>query len=433
MNRKESLLSENTIALVSFILLVLFLSAAPVSAQSPYAYEENPFYVYFESYPSPEPEKTLGIMVIQIDYDDLTFLKSGDKFVARYELSVEILDELADIADQKFWREEIVLDSFDETILSDRGYQKKLEFNLAPGKYSYVVQMSSLESRKVFERTGEKNLDDFWNDFAGVSDVVFTRTTEIDTTFNGYLPSDTFIRAKFEEGFSAQFALFSFDNEPFQFVWRVYNILEDVVALHGDSITLTPGNRIINIDIPFDGRSFFPGKYIIRTTMYHPMGGKKERLKPFNFTWVDRPMDSFNFDEALDQMVYILPKDDISKIEEMSYEDKEKYFMDFWNERDIFADTDKNELLEEYFLRVEVANQEFSVDDKPGWDTDRGMVFCKYGKPDVRESYFTNKADMYNRPPREIWSYLKARKKFIFVDRSREGHFLLVSESTISR
>jgi len=423
------------IFLVVFLTVIAFQASVSVGVRaqgSPYAVEENPFHVYFNSLPSFTPGKVNGLIVIQIDYDDIRFLKDEDRFVAHYEMSIEIMNRENEIVERKYWTEEIVAEDFKATILKDVGFTKKIGFDLDPGVYNYVVQMSDKDALINFERKGSKVLRDYWGEHAGIGDLIFTRTTEIDTSFDGFIPSNEFIRADFNEGFSAQFQLFSFDKQRFVFVWRVYNVLEETIALHGDSLSIEPGERIISIDIPFNGISFHPGVYLIRVTMYHPSGGKKERTKQFSFTWINRPVDMYDFERAIEQMEYIINDDDWSDIKEADEEEKREFFINFWNERDIFPETEENDLLEEYFMRVEVANQEFKVEDKPGWKTDRGRIFCVYGRPDSREVY-AGQTGYYDTPARETWTYLEARKRFVFVDRSRKGYFLLVSETTISR
>ena len=79
-------------------------------------------------------------------------------------------------------------------------------------------------------------------------------------------------------------------------------------------------------------------------------------------------------------------------------EEREQFIRIFWDQRDPDPDTEENEYKEEYYQRIAYANEHFSS-GKPGWMTDRGRVYIKFGKPDQIESYPTGGS--YQRQPHE--------------------------------
>lgn len=94
-------------------------------------------------------------------------------------------------------------------------------------------------------------------------------------------------------------------------------------------------------------------------------------------------------------------------------EEREQFIELFWRRRDPDPDTDENEYKEEYYERIAYANEHFSS-GIPGWKTDRGRIYIKYGKADEIESHPTG--GPYNRPsyhgggstvtyPFEVWFY----------------------------
>lgn len=94
----------------------------------------------------------------------------------------------------------------------------------------------------------------------------------------------------------------------------------------------------------------------------------------------------------------------ISKDEEDAWkalrnnQEREKFIEDFWHRRDPDPDTDENEYREAYYERVAYVNEHFSS-GIPGYKTDRGRVYLKYGKPDEVESHPAGGA--YERQPWE--------------------------------
>lgn len=66
--------------------------------------------------------------------------------------------------------------------------------------------------------------------------------------------------------------------------------------------------------------------------------------------------------------------------------EREEFIRIFWDRRDPDPDTEVNEYREEYYERIAYANEHFSS-GIPGWKTDRGRIYIKFGKPDQIESH----------------------------------------------
>jgi GWxTD domain-containing protein len=67
-------------------------------------------------------------------------------------------------------------------------------------------------------------------------------------------------------------------------------------------------------------------------------------------------------------------------------EEREQFIATFWNHRDPDPDTEANEYREAYYERVAYVNEHFAS-GMPGYRTDRGRIYLKYGKPDEVESH----------------------------------------------
>ncbi len=67
-------------------------------------------------------------------------------------------------------------------------------------------------------------------------------------------------------------------------------------------------------------------------------------------------------------------------------EEREQFIGDFWHRRDPDPDTEENEYREAYYERVAYVNEHFAS-GTPGYKTDRGRIYLKYGKPDDVESH----------------------------------------------
>ena len=75
-------------------------------------------------------------------------------------------------------------------------------------------------------------------------------------------------------------------------------------------------------------------------------------------------------------------------------EERERFIEEFWHRRDPDPETNENEYREAYYERIAYVNEHFSS-GIPGYKTDRGRIYLKYGKPNEVESHPSGGA--YNR------------------------------------
>ena len=67
-------------------------------------------------------------------------------------------------------------------------------------------------------------------------------------------------------------------------------------------------------------------------------------------------------------------------------DERESFIEQFWLRRDPTPDTEENEYKEEHYRRIAWANDRFAS-GVPGWKTDRGQIYIKYGPPDENDSH----------------------------------------------
>ena len=103
-------------------------------------------------------------------------------------------------------------------------------------------------------------------------------------------------------------------------------------------------------------------------------------------------------------------------------EAKGRFLTQFWLKRDQTIGTPANEFQDEYFERLRAATAYAYSMAPNGWDSDRGRVLLKYGKPDNIERHLNE----FNLKPYQIWIYQNLNYQFVFVDRSQTEAFNLV-------
>jgi GWxTD domain-containing protein len=143
--------------------------------------------------------------------------------------------------------------------------------------------------------------------------------------------------------------------------------------------------------------------------------------KTVNSRWLDMPVSLLNIDVAIDMMRFIVSDDQLDRLERGSASEKERKFREYWDQRDPTPDTEFNELMTEYYERIDYAYRNFSSPQRPGFESDQGQAYILYGQPDNIERRLP--ADQ---PTREIWEY--PNRTLIFEATSGFGDFVLISE-----
>lgn len=152
---------------------------------------------------------------------------------------------------------------------------------------------------------------------------------------------------------------------------------------------------------------------------------RKEELKSVYKRWLD------------EDVAYIITDDERKAFKALKTdEERDQFIEQFWLRRDPDPDTPENEYKDQYFERIQYANEHFAS-GIPGWRTDRGRIYVMFGKPDQIESHPSGGS--YDRPsyegggststyPFEIWWYryiegIGSDIEIEFVDPSGSGEY----------
>ncbi|MCX8160943.1 MAG: GWxTD domain-containing protein [Candidatus Saccharicenans sp.] len=136
------------------------------------------------------------------------------------------------------------------------------------------------------------------------------------------------------------------------------------------------------------------------------MSRLERKLKPADQDW-------------LSEVRYIITPEERKIFLELPESEREKFKEDFWARRDPDPDTANNEYKDEYYQRLNRANQMFLGEGRPGWLTDRGRIYILFGPPTERHT-FPMEATGYCR---EVWYY--GSFPVIFIDEHCSGNFIL--------
>jgi GWxTD domain-containing protein len=117
-------------------------------------------------------------------------------------------------------------------------------------------------------------------------------------------------------------------------------------------------------------------------------------------------------------LTYLLEAREQGVYGNLAVEGKRRFLRDFWQRRG-------RQAMEQLYRGVRYANDAFregGAGQIPGWRTDRGRIFLKYGRWD----------ELMQRPmasPKafEVWKYTRERQRYyVFMDQSGVGHYVLL-------
>ena len=355
---------------------------------------------------------------VEIPFQSLQFIKKENSFFASYDVSISLRNEKGKRIFRKMWSDSIITNDYIQT---QSKYRTKKHFvNLKVGKNKYVIDSELYDkdtrnkgSKKIkldfskknktpilFEPIVITNLEGNWGFNDGEFPLTGKRITNIDDgitlIISGFVGTGQYQVEMFLDG----------KNEKDGFI-----VLESEETSDGYFITRY---KLKKDDLSRIGLNL---KLIIK------QNGKERSL--FKNISIFKPgLSGFvnNVENSFQQMKYILTNDERKKAKGKKGKELETLFLSFWKERDPTPNTSINELMEEYYIRVNYVNEYFNMSWREGWETDFGMIYILFGPPDQieRSNSVSTSSSIY-----QIWYYNRLNKQFVFKDQNGFGDFKL--------
>ncbi len=382
------------------------------------------FYFNALNFKSDDPNFTRVDLYIQVPYTQLSFVKEDNLFIAMYEVTAGVYDSTERLVTEKIWTEKIILGSYSESISRVGSNISSRSFRLRPGNYKLKVAVQDKESKKNASATTDLKVRAFTEAFALSDVLLITKYSEIDSK-KELIPNITNNIIFTQGGFYLFFEFYN--NSPdsnFNLNCKITNSKGKSVVEFNTAYKIPAVRTPIFLKV--EKSDFSIGEYVLTITAKSIdtlIRGSYSVSKRVFSRWVGVPRSIVDLNKAIEQMIYITNRDKINELLKIENEQtKYEKFMEFWRSKDPTPNTEENELMDEYYGRVEYANQQFSTYQE-GWKTDMGMVFIILGPPNNVERRPFN----YDRPAYEIWEYYTLNRSFIFVDYTGFGDYRLVN------
>ncbi|MGM0545168.1 MAG: GWxTD domain-containing protein [Bacteroidota bacterium] len=468
---------KTTTSYFSFILLLLFIGILTTDslAQRNLSYQDlvnrnqqqNGSFDYI-TLPDSNEDLVQFVVIFNLPYNALPFKKNSDRsseyeYVSTLELGLEVFKsgdanfdkkdkddinvEGLDPAGRSFWSDTVYAKNYDSTRSENKFASGFINVSLNPGSYNYVLQMKRGEKvESQISRTRNINLKPY--DDKKVGSILFSSNFSENRNTSRFILNSRGNTVAYAKDFYAMAYLPNYkENATYTIeIKRLNPFNKDTTVsemvhtqeLNVDHIKtdirprLTSSDDKPSLDLKNDDKGFtyavvkIPNSEFPNALYEISIKDNEDRVvarDDFRSRWIDMPVSLLNLDIAIEMLRFITDKETIREISDGSTAKREQKFREFWEKRDPTPNTEFNELMAEYYKRIDYAYEHFSTENTVGYNSDRGEVYIKYGPPnDVNRKFPPSGATT------EIWTYPK--QKFVFRATTGFGDFKLISNQS---
>lgn len=347
----------------------------------------------------------------------LQFIKEKNKFIAEYDANIFVTteDEDVQVATGSF-SDKIISNRFSETTSKVKSTVLNTSFVVPLGDYNISINVKDLDTKLSSKQNNKVELKQFSND-SQVYDPIFIKEAKGEWGFeSNKFPIDANqIVVKNNEIQFYQYAVINAGVYE-----MVINILSGKEVQWSKTINSSSESRVISHLITVSTKDINRKDLKVQVSV-NQKNSTKSRSLGFRFRNSFMPDSITNIDLALSQMNYILTSDERKELKKLKQSDKENFFKKAWARRDPKPDTKVNELMDEYYGRVSLTEENFSRGTSGGWRSDMGMIFILFGKPDDIQRH----TSMQSNYSYETWYYFSIGQEFAFVDDYGFGDYRL--------
>lgn len=360
-------------------------------------------------------------VIAQFVNDNLTFVKNDSAYEAEVQIEYFMTEKTNDYVFNRTVDKKVVVEDYEYTESRKALNTFYIEMPVIPGSYEVVVTAMDKNNQKQFSQTASFEFTDgtATDQKFIVSDILFFGDYQTDTdgsitSFNPELTNAFSSEKKYVYAYFNSFVYSSKDS-----VLIKYRVKDD------RGVTVTQNQYMVGGDDQYKehfirlSRYYFNRKKYVFELFANSADQWIVKNTAFGFFWRFSPNTMQDLDLALDQLKYVAENDSLKLYKKAPFSEKKKFFERFWRDRDPDPGTEDNEIMNEYYRRISFVNSNFSSSGVPGWLSDRGRIFIKFGEPDEIERHPFD-AQSY---PYQIWRYFSVNKVFLFIDRTGFGDY----------
>lgn len=378
-------------------------------------------------------DETILLVDYQIPYRSLTFIAQHGGFFAELGVSVSIANEDSIVYSQEVTDNIGIRNRFDATS-NRKFYLNRLSYILEPGSYTLSFIATDRNSQKSFSwEVPVQSLDNT----SPISDLELSSAVEADSTqylskFKRnnilYRSEPSIIFNKSETDFLHLFyEIYSLAEERESSAFLTISVeREDSLIMDlSNDITLSRDIEAMTMRIPIGDLP--AGRY---NGFLNIQVGERLEERRFEFV-VMEDVELYqaimpNPDDEARLMRYFIGNRVPNDWSNMSLEAKKRFISSFWDQMGAAYQSTVPAIMATIRDRIDHANRRFTHFN-PGWTTDMGRIYIRYGAPDELESDESSDETRFVRKDYQIWKYrTKANAVYLFVDHLMNGNYRLI-------
>ncbi|MBP7703520.1 MAG: GWxTD domain-containing protein [Candidatus Hydrothermia bacterium] len=337
------------------------------------------------------------LVYVNFNRQNLVFFKEEEHYRSTVELQMEVFGDRNALLYGNYWNFELITSTYRET-KEISWYQRFYTFKVGPAKqYKVRCRLKDKEGRLLASL--EKKISPPVN----ISDPILLDSTAL--AVGEKRPAPRYVRSP-----KAVFYVKSvLDSIPFKLE------LVAIKPLVKENGILRRGDNYIELNL----ENINSGSYkVVLTSM--------NEIRETELVLFSLPLDltSGEFNEILQVLSYFVPSSELDsfKLYKENPDSLRDYWKRFWKRRDPTPETDLNEFEQDFWSKVEYADENFTTHFKRGMVSDRGLCYIVLGPPDEIERHpFDLEVPAY-----EVWYYYEKNYAFIFMDLKGVGEYEIV-------
>lgn len=357
-------------------------------------------------------------VTVTVPYTDLSWNRVERGFAAGAGISVvfEPRDRKRLFGDS--WERRLLVADYPATRNTRNQLVARRSFAMPPGRYRVRVRVRDISSRVESTAEDALELQDLARVPVGFSDLELG----VSDTSGRFTPVAT---RRFSDGASGLTArAMLLDRRPGDWPrqarlrWRISEPAGD--AVHEGDTTMTLVQPVQAVQLRPRVEELFIGDYLFEVERVE---GKSRWRTSRSFEVEESgPPRGKEFETMLEALSYIADAAEVDAMRGVTAEGQAEAWQRFWDRRDPTPETPVNENLIEFYRRLRHATRQFQGIG-PGWRSDMGRIYIRYGPPDQVESQ-PGSATM---PALETWYYHQPYRRFLFADREGFGRYTLLN------
>jgi GWxTD domain-containing protein len=356
---------------------------------------------------------------VRVPYPELQWVRLADGYGAGAEIMISLEPHRRD--ERVFgdaWERRPGVRTFDQTVADSSAVLDSRTFGVPPGRYRARISVSDLYSGLSSSAAEGFEVPDYSMLPVGLSDL---ELGTVDSS-GAFTPVPMRVFGLDVARLAARVSLFDRRTGawPRTYLLR-YRVLDDrgLEMREGQqeaSVARSGGQVIVRPD----QSGLFLGQYVFEVDLGE--GRSRWRVERSFDVEESGPPTGREFTRMLEVLSYIAEPGEVQRLRSLGPEAQAGGWEEFWRRRDPTPGTARNEALIEFFRRVRYAETHFEGFG-PGWRSDMGRIYVKYGPPGQIET----RSAPAGAAAVEVWTYTSPFRRFIFEDRDGFGRFVLVS------